>query len=116
MPQSAREHEFVYNWNRIKKVAPLSPKPFELYDETLRDGIQSPSVTDPTTEEKIELISKEHKIQMFGYEDPFISYRNKKPHYMMESYAAALTHGNTENKNTQPSNLGFGTVDPGFCF
>ena len=63
MPQSAREHEFVYNGNRIKKVAPISSKPFELNDETLRDGIQSPSVTDPTIEEKIELI---HLMESLG--------------------------------------------------
>ncbi len=50
------QHEHIYNWNRIKKVAPLSRKGFELLDETLRDGIQSPSVTDPTIEQKCELI------------------------------------------------------------
>lgn len=63
MTETAREHEFVYNWNRLKKVAPLSSKPFELNDETLRDGIQSPSVTDPTIEEKIELI---HLMESLG--------------------------------------------------
>lgn len=50
------QHEHIYNWNRIKKVAPLSRQGFELLDETLRDGIQSPSVTDPTIEQKKELI------------------------------------------------------------
>ncbi len=50
------EHEWIYNWNRLKKVSPLSAQPFTLLDETLRDGIQSPSVVDPSIEEKIELI------------------------------------------------------------
>lgn len=50
------EHEWIYDWNRLKKVAPLSSAPFTLLDETLRDGIQSPSVTDPGIDEKIELI------------------------------------------------------------
>ncbi len=49
-------HEFIFDWNSLKKVAPLSSKKYELLDETLRDGIQSPSVTDPTVEQKIELV------------------------------------------------------------
>jgi 2-isopropylmalate synthase len=53
MPQ---QHDWIYDWNRIKKNAPLSSKPFQLLDETLRDGIQSPSVTDPPVEQKIELV------------------------------------------------------------
>jgi len=50
------EHDFIFDWNRLKKVAPLARKPFELLDETLRDGLQSPSVTDPPIEKKIDLI------------------------------------------------------------
>ena len=51
-------------------------------------------------EENIGFLSNEQKIQMFGYNNPLITYQNKKPHYMMESYAAALTHRNTANKET----------------
>jgi 2-isopropylmalate synthase len=50
------QHEWIYDWNRIKKVSHLSQKRFEVLDETLRDGIQSPSVTDPRIEEKKELV------------------------------------------------------------
>ena len=53
---AADEHEWIYDWNRINKVSPISRRKFELLDETLRDGIQSPSVTDPTIDEKLELI------------------------------------------------------------
>lgn len=60
---SDTEHEYIFNWNRLKKVAPLSQKPFDLYDETLRDGIQSPSVTDPTIEEKFEIL---HLMESLG--------------------------------------------------
>ena len=63
MTDNADHHDYVFNWNRLKKVAPLSNKPFMLLDETLRDGIQSPSVTDPTVEEKIELI---HLMESLG--------------------------------------------------
>lgn len=57
------QHEWIYDWNRIKKVSPISNKPFELLDETLRDGIQSPSVTDPPIEQKIELL---HLMESLG--------------------------------------------------
>src|SRR5687768_44670 len=49
-----REDELIYDWNSVEKVAPLSPKrKFTFMDETLRDGIQSPSVVDPRIEDKI---------------------------------------------------------------
>ncbi len=47
------ESELIYDWNSVEKVAPLSPKrPFTFFCETLRDGIQSPSVVDPRIEDK----------------------------------------------------------------
>ena len=48
--------EIIFNWNKLHKRAPLAPGPFDVVDETLRDGLQSPSVTDPTIGQKIELI------------------------------------------------------------
>lgn len=50
------EKTIIYDWNSVEKVAPLSQFPIELYDETLRDGIQCPSVTDPSIEDKLELL------------------------------------------------------------
>lgn len=48
------EAELIYDWNSVEKVAPLSPKrKVTFFDETLRDGIQSPSVVDPKIEDKI---------------------------------------------------------------
>jgi len=57
------DHEYIFDWNRLKKRAPLAPGGFTLVDETLRDGIQSPSVTDPSIEEKIELV---HLMESLG--------------------------------------------------
>ena len=48
--------DVIFDWNQLHKRAPLAPGRFELVDETLRDGLQSPSVTDPTIEQKVELI------------------------------------------------------------
>jgi 2-isopropylmalate synthase len=51
------EHELIYDWNSVEKVAPLSPRRrIQFLDETLRDGIQSPSVVDPSIEDKLALV------------------------------------------------------------
>lgn len=46
----------VYDWNAIKTVRELAHGSFELFDETLRDGIQSPSALDPPLAAKLSLI------------------------------------------------------------
>jgi 2-isopropylmalate synthase len=51
------EQELMYDWNSVEKVAPLSPKKrIQFLDETLRDGIQSPSVVDPSIDDKLRLV------------------------------------------------------------
>jgi 2-isopropylmalate synthase len=51
------EKELIYDWNSVEKVAPLSPKRrIQFLDETLRDGIQSPSVVDPSIADKLRLV------------------------------------------------------------
>ncbi len=51
------ERELIYDWNSIEKVAPISPRRrIQFLDETLRDGIQSPSVVDPTIDDKLRLV------------------------------------------------------------
>lgn len=52
MSPNAREQELVYDWNTRKRRHPLADEPVLLQDETLRDGIQGPSVRDPSIEEK----------------------------------------------------------------
>ncbi len=44
----------IYDWNTAEQPRKL-PR-VELFDETLRDGLQSPSVTDPPLEEKFTLL------------------------------------------------------------
>ena len=49
--------ELIYDWNSVEKVAPLSPRRrIQFLDETLRDGIQSPSVVDPAIDDKLRLV------------------------------------------------------------
>src|SRR6478609_3744144 len=51
------DHELIYDWNSVEKVAPLSPKRrIQFLDETLRDGVQSPSVVDPSIDDKLRLV------------------------------------------------------------
>ena len=47
--------ELIYDWNRVGGVEAAARR-VELNDETLRDGLQSPSVIDPPIEQKIELL------------------------------------------------------------
>src|SRR3954465_5314164 len=50
-----KQHHLIHDWNT--KQAALKPgKRVLLNDESLRDGLQSPSVKDPTIEQKIEIL------------------------------------------------------------
>jgi len=55
---SGPEHnpEIIHDWNRHDPQAAVIPSGFSLFDETLRDGIQSPSVHDPDIEDKIRIV------------------------------------------------------------
>jgi 2-isopropylmalate synthase len=51
------EQDLIYDWNVVAVPQPRTPlRPVELDDETLRDGLQSPSVRDPDIGEKLELL------------------------------------------------------------
>lgn len=48
--------ELVYDWNTIDPQLLLPNRRISFDDETLRDGLQSPSVSEPPVEQKIELL------------------------------------------------------------
>ena len=48
-------HPLIYDWNGESKPAALKPRVL-LDDETLRDGLQSPSVTAPSIEQKLKIL------------------------------------------------------------
>ena len=51
------EQELIFDWNTVRGAFDYaSVRGVELNDETLRDGLQSPSVTDPPIEDKIRLL------------------------------------------------------------
>jgi isopropylmalate/homocitrate/citramalate synthase len=55
--------ELIYDWNNLHPRLPQPAGPVLLNDETLRDGLQSPSVRDPSIEEKIGIL---HLMEALG--------------------------------------------------
>ena len=60
---SANLSELIYDWNTIYAKSMVPAGKVLLNDETLRDGLQSPSVRDPTIEQKIEIL---HLLEAVG--------------------------------------------------
>ena len=50
------EKELIHDWNVVGNEISTPLRSVELDDETLRDGLQDPSVTDPPLEDKIHLL------------------------------------------------------------
>lgn len=48
--------ELIYDWNELKRRGPVLAKKPEFDDESLRDGIQSPSIVDPPIEDKLTIV------------------------------------------------------------
>lgn len=46
----------IYDWNERERTGPLLRRAPRFVDESIRDGIQSPSVRDPSIEQKMELV------------------------------------------------------------
>lgn len=55
--------ELIYDWNHALPADLLPSRPVMLNDETLRDGLQSPSVRDPSIAQKIEIL---HLMESLG--------------------------------------------------
>src|SRR5258708_32460732 len=60
---SMQQNEWIYDWNLASP--PLIPPGTKILldDETLRDGLQNPSVHDPSIEEKIRIL---HLMEALG--------------------------------------------------
>jgi len=55
--------DLIYDWNKNYPPGLKPPGPVLINDETLRDGLQSPSVRDPSIAEKIEIL---HLMETLG--------------------------------------------------
>jgi 2-isopropylmalate synthase len=69
----------IFDWNRIG--APARPPLVMLDDETLRDGLQSPSVRTPSVEQKIRIL---HLIDSLGIDTANIGLPGAGPHVVRD--------------------------------
>jgi len=53
---SDRAAQFIFDWNEVNRKGRLTPRNASFFDETLRDGLQNPSVTDPPVGDKITIL------------------------------------------------------------
>jgi 2-isopropylmalate synthase len=68
-------NSLIYDWNIVD--APPKPREVMLDDETLRDGLQSPSVRTPTIDEKLRIL---HLIDRLGIDTADIGLPGAGPH------------------------------------
>jgi isopropylmalate/homocitrate/citramalate synthase len=63
LAHTVKASELIYDWNKIHPASLKPMGPVLLNDESLRDGLQSPSVRDPSIGEKIEIL---HLMESLG--------------------------------------------------
>jgi 2-isopropylmalate synthase len=51
-----RAADLIFDWNEVNRKGRILPKNATFFDETLRDGLQNPSVVDPGVEEKLKIL------------------------------------------------------------
>ena len=71
-----RERDLLYDWNKIGEVNTPAPGKVEIDDETLRDGLQGPSIRQPNIDEKLDIL---HKIAGLGIHAADIGYPGADP-------------------------------------
>jgi 2-isopropylmalate synthase len=78
--------ELIYDWNARGGDLPSRPHAIEFDDETLRDGLQSPSVTDPPVAVKIRLL---HLMDRLGIQTADIGLPGAGPRHVESAKALA---------------------------
>lgn len=73
-------HSLIYDWNTVDPIAAPARRVM-LDDETLRDGLQSPSVTTPSIDEKIRIL---HLIDALGIDTANIGLPGAGPHVVQD--------------------------------
>lgn len=75
------ERELIYDWNEHGERWEAPAYRIQFDDETLRDGLQSPSVLTPTIEQKIELL---HLMDRLGIDTADIGLPGAGPHVVRD--------------------------------
>lgn len=86
-----REQELIYDWNSQGEPFDYTEVTVELDDETLRDGLQSPSVTDPPIDKKVEIL---HLMTELGIQAASIGLPGAGPRAKADSLALARAIAN----------------------
>ena len=76
-PTKPQDSDLIYDWNRAGGAVFPKRGKVELDDETLRDGLQSPSVKSPSVEQKIEIL---HLMESLGIDSADIGLPGAGPH------------------------------------
>jgi 2-isopropylmalate synthase len=79
-------NEYIFDWNTLKGTEIHPGRKVMLDDETLRDGLQNPSVHDPTIEEKIEIL---HLMEALGIDSVNIGLPGAGPRAYADTEALA---------------------------
>ncbi|MHC4832025.1 MAG: LeuA family protein [Planctomycetota bacterium] len=95
--------ELIHDWNLVDATRPA--RPFTLNDETLRDGLQSPSVTSPTLDQKVEIL---HLMAKLGIERVNLGLPGAGPHVV--EHVERLAREIVENKLPLKANCAARTV------
>ena len=80
------DHDLIYDWNVQNERFPRPKGRVEFDDETLRDGLQSPSVTSPPIEKKLEIL---HLIDRLGIDTADIGLPGAGPHVVEQTLRLA---------------------------
>src|ERR687897_364127 len=76
-------HPLIHDWNKTESPV---PRGVQLDDETLRDGLQSPSVRCPTIDEKLRIL---HLIDRLGIDTADLGLPGAGPHVVRDVEALA---------------------------
>src|SRR5580698_5506724 len=87
--------EYIYDWNQASAPAIPPGTRVLLNDETLRDGLQNPSVYDPSIEEKIEIL---HLMESLGIDSLNIGLPGAGPRAAAHTEALAREIANNHMK------------------
>jgi isopropylmalate/homocitrate/citramalate synthase len=75
------ERDLIYDWNQAGERWERPPFRIQFDDETLRDGLQSPSVRSPAIEEKLEIL---HLMERIGIDTADIGLPGAGPHVVRD--------------------------------
>ena len=97
-----REQELLYDWNKIGEGSIAAPGTVEIDDETLRDGLQSPSVRQPKLDEKLDIL---HRMAGLGIHAADIGYPGADP-VVLDHVVALAEEIRSEGFDIEPNCAG----------